>query len=110
MVNIKRDKCVICHNQKENTYDKFCNDCFKDKDKLKKYYDNLEKRRNYTKGEPIHSLDELLKQNFIYFYDKIYHIGWFGSWQLRFTQHQLNRKVLYKAVKKSTLISDDIDV
>lgn len=103
MVIIKSNKCVICHKEKENTYGKFCIECSEDENKLKKYYDNLEKRRKYTKGESIHSLDELLKQEFVYWHDKIYHIGWVKSWQLNFVQNQLNRKTIQKAIKKESL-------
>ena len=40
-------------------------------------------KRKYRKGEKITSLDELAKQEFVYFHDKIYHYGWFASWQFR---------------------------
>ena len=79
---------------------KFCTKCSEDEDKLKKYYDNLEKRRKYIKGEVITSFDELLKQEFIYFHDKIYHNGWIKSWQFNMIINQLNKGCLYKAIKK----------
>lgn len=107
---IKGNKCVICHGEKDNTYDKFCNDCSNDKEKLKKYYENLEKRRKYTKGESIHSFDELLEQKFVYVNGKIYHIGWVKSWQIQMADCYLKRNLVYKAIKKSPLNSVDIDV
>ena len=56
-------------------------------------------KRKYQKGEPIKSLDELSTQEFIYFYDKITHRGWFRSWQIRSALQYINRGCLYYAVK-----------
>lgn len=53
-------------------------------------------KRKYRKGEKITSLDELMKQEFVYFYDKILNYGFFGSWQLRFAQLAIqNGKLFY---------------
>ena len=60
-------------------------------------------RRKYRKGEKITSLDELAKQQFIYFYDKITHAGWFKSWQFRMTEGFIQRGCLYYAER----IKDD---
>ena len=54
-------------------------------------------KRKYKKGKQIKSLDELSKQNFIYFFDKVTHCGWFGSWQFRLAQSYINRGCLFKA-------------
>ena len=54
-------------------------------------------KRKYRKGEKITSLDELVKQEFIYFYDKITARGWFGSWQMRLANSYIVRGCLYKA-------------
>ena len=56
-------------------------------------------KRKYRKGEQITSLDELMKQEFVYVFDKITHIGWFGSWQVRLAQNFINRGLVYYAVK-----------
>ena len=56
-------------------------------------------KRKYRKGNPITSLDELSKQEFIYFYDKITHRGWFMSWQFRMAKSFIDRGVLYYAEK-----------
>lgn len=56
-------------------------------------------KRKYKKGKQIKSLDELSKQEFIYFFDKITHRGWFGSWQFRLAQRYINRGWLFKAEK-----------
>ena len=55
-------------------------------------------KRKYQKGEKITSLDELAKQEFIYFHDKITHNGWFTSWQFRMAKSFIDRGVLYYAV------------
>lgn len=45
--------------------------------------------KKYRRGGHILSLDELAKQDFVYFRHKIYHEGWFGSWQLRFIKRNI---------------------
>lgn len=55
--------------------------------------------RKYRKGKQITSLDELSKQEFIYFFDKITHCGWFMSWQFRLAQRYVERGYLYRAEK-----------
>jgi len=110
VVKIKSNKCVICHKEKEYVISKFCDDCANDEEKLKKYYEGLEKRRKYAKGELIHSFDELLKQKFVYVHGKIYHIGWVKSWQINMAENYLKRNEVYQAIKKSSPNSVDIDV
>lgn len=56
--------------------------------------------RKYKKGKPIKSLNELMKQDFVYVNDKITSHGWFGSWQMRYAQSLIKRGALYRAVKK----------
>ena len=56
-------------------------------------------KRKYRKGEQIKSLDELCKQEFIYFFDKITHKGWFQSWQIKLALQYIERGYLYTAIK-----------
>ncbi len=56
-------------------------------------------KRKYRKGSRILSLDELVKQEVVYFYDKITHRGWFLSWQFRLAQKYVERGCLYYAEK-----------
>ena len=56
-------------------------------------------KRKYHKGGKITSLDELAKQEFVYFFDKITHHGWFMSWQFRLTRSYIERGYLYYAIK-----------
>ena len=55
-------------------------------------------KRKYQKGEQITSLDELMSQKFVYFYDKITNLGWFGSWQLRWALTMIEQGKLFKAI------------
>lgn len=54
-------------------------------------------KRKYRKGNKITSLDELAKQEFVYFFDKITHCGWFMSWQFRLATMYIERGWLYYA-------------
>ena len=54
-------------------------------------------KRKYRRGEQITSLDELAKQELVYFYDKIYHHGWFASWRFREVKNYVQRGCLYYA-------------
>ena len=56
-------------------------------------------KRKYRKGSKILSLDELARQEFVYFFDKITHRGWFLSWQFRLAQSYIERGWLYYAEK-----------
>ena len=60
-------------------------------------------KRKFRKGEKITSLDELAKQEFVYFWDKITHAGWFKSWQFRLADQYIQRGCLYYAER----ITDD---
>jgi len=57
-------------------------------------------KAKYRKGEKITSLDELVKQDFVYWNDKITHKGWFMSWQLHMTCNAINHGVIFYAIKK----------
>ena len=63
-------------------------------------------KRKYQKGEPITSIDELMSQDFVYFYDKITNSGWFGSWQLRWAKMMIDGGKLFKAI--STPKNDEV--
>jgi hypothetical protein len=54
-------------------------------------------KRKYRKGDKITSLDELANQEWIYFYDKITHNGWFMSWQFGLAMRYIKRGCLYRA-------------
>ena len=54
-------------------------------------------KRKYRKGDRITSLDELMKQEFVYFHDKILNYGFFGSWQIRLVQFYIQKGILFYA-------------
>ena len=56
-------------------------------------------KRKYRPGRQIHTLDELVNQDLVYFGKKITPSGWFMSWQLRLTTDYLNRGWIRSAVK-----------
>ena len=56
-------------------------------------------KRKYRKGGPITSLDELAKQEFVYFIDKITNRGWFMSWQFSLAERYILRGMLFYAIK-----------
>lgn len=56
--------------------------------------------KNYTPGGAITSLDELVKQQFIFWNDMLYHRGWFCSWQIEWADAELRCHKLRYAIKK----------
>lgn len=56
-------------------------------------------RRKYKKGKLITSLDDLSQQEFIFVLHKVYHTGWFGSWQLRRCKDLIQAGKIYSAVR-----------
>ena len=56
-------------------------------------------KRQYRRGGHIVSLDELSRQDFVYWHDKIQHRGWFMSWQLRMAYRAVYEwKCVYYAI------------
>lgn len=51
----------------------------------------------YRPGGRITSIDQLAKEEFVYFNNRLIHRGWFMSWHLRFAQHMINSDRLYRA-------------
>ena len=58
-------------------------------------------KRKYRKGGKITSLDELAKQEFVYFYDKITHGGWACAWQISLAKRYIDNGCLYYAERIS---------
>lgn len=67
-------------------------------------------KSNFEKGKRIESLDELYSCEFIIFdyggFYKVYHNGWFNSWQVRNCINLINNGCLFKAekVEKSSVL------
>lgn len=56
-------------------------------------------KRKYKPGSYIISLDDLMKQEFVYCAGKLVHKGWFGSWQLRYANSELAQLRIREAKK-----------
>lgn len=48
-------------------------------------------KRKYRRGPRIHSLDELVRQDVVFWVDKPTPKGWFISWQLRMTVNSIGK-------------------
>lgn len=57
-------------------------------------------KKKYRRGGHILSLDELARQEFVYWHDKITHRGWFLSWQFRMAAHAVGETgCIFYAIK-----------
>lgn len=56
-------------------------------------------KRKYRLGPKVRSLNELMEQDFVYWWDKITPRGWFCSWQLRMAQKAIDDGVIRLAIK-----------
>lgn len=54
--------------------------------------------KKYIAGRQIMSLDELMTKDFVIFHDKVYHKGWFQSWQLYFAISQIKMNMIFEAI------------
>lgn len=60
-------------------------------------------RRKYRRGGHILSLDELVRQEFVYWNYKVTHRGWFIVWQLRMAAHAIGENgCIYYAIKNES--------
>ena len=56
-------------------------------------------KRKYRRGPRICSLDELVRQEMVFWVDKPTHKGWFISWQLRMAANSIGKSgVVYYAM------------
>lgn len=63
----------------------------------------ISKNSKYKTTGRITNLNELMEQDFIVLHGKVFHKGWFGSWQLRFAQNQIINNEIYKAKLKEEI-------
>ncbi len=57
-------------------------------------------KRQYRKGDNILSLDELARQEFVYWHDKLQPRGWFVSWQIRMALDNIGKNgCIFYAIK-----------
>lgn len=55
--------------------------------------------KKYKMGEPITSLDELAKQEFVYVHGRINHNGWVQSMQFRLLRTYIENEYIRYAIK-----------
>lgn len=53
----------------------------------------------YKKGSRITCLEELVKQDMVFFREKVLHRSFFQSWQIRYAIIQIERGTLFRAEK-----------
>ena len=58
------------------------------------------RKRKYKPGDVIGSLDDLIRQDFIFMNGKVYHRGFFLSWSIHFNLDQLGKSCLRCAVRE----------
>lgn len=58
-------------------------------------------KRKYTKGDRITSIDEMVHQEFVYINDKIYHAGWFMSFQLSWAKRLIEARCVFRADRRT---------
>ena len=69
---------------------------------------------SFVKGERIATLEELLEQEYVMWCygmknTKVFHKGWFLSWQIAFAERQIQAGVLFKCRKKVLGKGDNTD-
>lgn len=71
---------------------------------LDKYLDEMRekrKKKKFRRGGHILSLDELARQEYIYWNDKVTHCGWFLSWQFRMAKNTIGEHgCIYYAIRE----------
>ena len=94
-------KCPIC--KQEKSHKGVCYNCrLTRKDEYQDYLEKLEKKRKYKQGEVITTIDELIKCEFVYWNDKIYHRAFIQSLQLSLVLRILNRNGFKYAIRKES--------
>lgn len=51
----------------------------------------------YSKGSRITCMEELVKQDVVFFREKVLHRGFFQSWQIRYAIIQIEKGLLFRA-------------
>lgn len=51
----------------------------------------------YRKGSRINCMEELVKQDVVFFHEKVLHWSFFQSWQIRYAIIEIERGALFRA-------------
>lgn len=93
-------KCPIC-GRGVKYKGSFCNICWNhNKDLIAKHRIELKEKRKFVSGDKIATLDDLLEQEWVIWYDATRHIEVIKSLQLRMILMLLERGALCKAIRK----------
>ena len=90
------DKSVVWQNRHYTKHMSFCKSC----KKRMKYEADLQSKRKYEAGDPIVSLDELIKQKWVIWNGSTKNIEIVKSLQLRTVLQLLERGMFKKAIRK----------
>lgn len=60
----------------------------------------------YKKGSRITCLEELVRQDVVFFRDKVLHRSFFQSWQIRYAIIQIESGTLFRADERSVPMKD----
>lgn len=60
----------------------------------------------YKKGSRITCLEELVRQDVVFFRDKVLHRSFFQLWQIRYAIIQIERGTLFRADERSVPMKD----
>ena len=94
-------KCPIC--KTERAYKGVCYNCqITRKLEYQDHLEKLEKKRKYRQGVVIPTIDELIKCEFVYWNDKIYHRAFIQSLQFSMVLRILNRYGFKYAIRKES--------
>ena len=99
-----KNPCRTCESSTFDTYTKHyvpsitcqCLQC----EKWRKHKEYLKSKRKFTRGDPIATLDELLKQEWVIWHGYTKHIEMFRSMSIRTVEHFLRNGAFYKAIRK----------
>ena len=94
--------CALSYNH-EGKHTPSWNDKCKDCTNHRKHLNYLHTQRKFTEGEPITSLDELLKQEWVMWYHNSRHIEAIKSMQLRMILRQLEIGAFKEAIRKEAI-------
>jgi hypothetical protein len=67
---------------------------------ISKHREELEKRRMFSQGEPITTMEDLLKETWVIVYGRTWHIKAILNWQTKIILNNLEKGHIYKAVRK----------
>lgn len=103
---MKQNPCRYCALSYEHrgrhyrSYEPQCSEC----ENIKSHMEYLKSQRKYEIGEKINSLDDLLKQKFVYCgkTNSPMHIEAVKSWQLRMVLRSFESGSFYMAIKKES--------